>query len=159
LKTLRFDKPNCPDCSRPAIGVVESIDALAYLKPAGFTRADYEGETKVYWHLQRPHGDPSPLRTLRCDSCDREWRATDLDALPLSFASWSRHAEAELRELCRQLEAAAAEARRRAEFEDAIRLGGIVAALFRIAQNLTADRMREGEQDNDVPAAGPGKVE
>lgn len=71
---MKLAIPNCPTCSKPAIGTVDVIPGTAlFIKPPDSKRAVEYLETRVHWDGQTTQLGPNQLPLLTCG--EHEWES------------------------------------------------------------------------------------
>ena len=75
---MKFDRPRCPECGELAWGMLEQVPGLALLLFDEDGRAEYDGETKMFWDDQTTCRDEGGRITLECPNGHR-WPAGQVE--------------------------------------------------------------------------------
>ena len=70
---MKLSVPNCPTCSKPAIGTVDQIPGTAlFTEPDENGEVAYDGETRVHWDSQETQTGEHQLPLVTCGEHDWE---------------------------------------------------------------------------------------
>ena len=81
---MEFDVPRCPVCGELARGSLEQVPGLALLLFDEHGKAEYEGETTMFWDDQNTVHDENGRVTLECPAGHR-WAARQIDEEQFAF--------------------------------------------------------------------------